>query len=197
MSAVDRVVLDDEETVLWQGRPRRRVVLQGVATGLVGALVVAAVVWTALSAAAVSVLLRVAVTVPLAAVALAVPTVAVWLWRRTTHYLLTERTLYHRTGVLSVTVTELPLRKVQNTAYEQGVLGAVFGHGTITVDTAGSEGAELTLRAMDDPGAVQQRIAEQTARVRGDDADAVPGSVEQWRAVRSEVRAIRAALGER
>ncbi|GGN85996.1 PH domain-containing protein [Haloarcula pellucida] len=197
MNAVDWVSLADGETVVWQGQPRRRVVLQGVAMGLLSAVVVAAVVWAALSAVGVSLAVSLAVTVPLAVVALAVPTAAVWLWRRTTHYLLTERALYHRTGVLSVTVTELSLRKVQNTAYEQGVLGTVFGHGTVTVDTAGSEGAELTLRAMNDPGSVQQRIAEQASRVRGDDADDVPGSIEQWQAVRSEVRAIRTALGER
>ncbi|WP_135302354.1 PH domain-containing protein [Haloarcula amylovorans] len=196
MSRTDWLSLDSDEEIRWQGQPRQRVVLQGVALGLIAALVVSALGWLVVAAAALSTAFSLAVVTPIALVAFAVPTAAMWLWRRTTHYVLTETALYHRTGVLSVTVTELSLRKVQNTSYAQGVLGKLFGHGTVTVDTAGSEGAELKLVAMDDPATVQQRIAERAKRVRGDDADAadVPGSIEQWRAVLSEVRGVRAAL---
>ncbi|WP_254280149.1 PH domain-containing protein [Haloarcula marina] len=195
MTAPEWVTLDDGEEIIWQGQPRRRVVFQGVAAGVVAAVVLTALVWVALAGAGVTVGLRLAVTAPLAGLAFAVPTAAVWLWRRTTHYALTARALYHRTGVLSVTVTELPLAKVQNTSYRQGVLGTVFGHGTVTVDTAGSEGAELTLQAMDDPGAIQQRIADRATRLRDEDqSDDIPGATDQWRAVLAEVRAIRAGF---
>jgi len=60
--------------------------------------------------------------------------------RAHTDYLLTDAALYHRTGTLWITVTELGLEKIQNTAYSQGVFGTAFDHGTVTVDTAGSEG---------------------------------------------------------
>ncbi|MBV0923473.1 PH domain-containing protein [Halomicroarcula limicola] len=188
--------LDGDEEIHWQGQPRQRVVLQGVALGLIAALVVGALGWLVVGAAALSTAVSLAVVVPIALAAFAVPTAAAWLWRRTTRYVLTETALYHRTGVLSVTVTELSLRKIQNTSYAQGVLGNVFGHGTVTVDTAGSEGAELRLVAMNDPAAIQRRIAERAKRVRGDDADAadVPGTLEQWRAVLAEIRGVRAAL---
>jgi uncharacterized membrane protein YdbT with pleckstrin-like domain len=178
-----------DETVVWTGQPRDRVVLQGVAAGVVGAAVVAVAAVFA-TGASISTGLVLVGAVPLALLAFAVPIGAVWLWRRTTHYVLTDRALYHRTGVVSVTVTELPLGKIQNTAYDQGVLGAVFGHGTVRIDTAGSEGAELTLRALDGPAAVHRRISE-----RVDDArrtpDDVPGTTEQWRVVLEEVRRIR------
>jgi len=70
----------------------------------------------------------------------AVPAEATYLWRAHTDYLLTDAALYHRTGTLWITVTELGLEKIQNTAYSQGVFGTAFDHGTVTVDTAGSEG---------------------------------------------------------
>ncbi|MBX0293636.1 PH domain-containing protein [Haloarcula nitratireducens] len=196
MSDLGWLSLDGDEEIRWRGQPRQRVVLQGVALGLVAALVAGALGWLALGAAALSTPLVLAAVVPIAFAAFAVPTAAAWLWRRTTRYVLTETALYHRTGVLSVTVTELSLRKVQNTSYAQGVLGNIFDHGTVTVDTAGSEGAELRLVAMDDPATVQRRIAERAQRVRGDDADVadVPGTAEQWRAVLAEVRGVRVAL---
>jgi uncharacterized membrane protein YdbT with pleckstrin-like domain len=137
---------------------------------------------------------RLPLAIVLGLAALAVPTASVWLWRRTTEYLLTDAALYHRTGVLSISVTELRLNKVQNTNYTQGVLGTVFDHGTVTIDTAGSQGAELTLRALDGPQAVHQQIAERVGVATGE-RDAIPGTVDQWRAVRSEVRRLRAALG--
>lgn len=196
MSVAEWLTLDDE-TVLWQGQPRVGVVLWGVGGGLVAALVLAAVAWVGLAELGLTVGPRVALVAALALVAFAVPAGGAWLWRRVTHYVLTERALYHRTGALSVRVTELPLRKIQNTSYTQGITGVVLGHGTVTIETAGSEGAELTLRAMDSPGAVQQRIAEQASRVTDAEADDVPGSLDQWRAVRREVRGIRSAFDRR
>lgn len=187
----------DSETVLWEGQPRVGVVLWGLGGGLVAAVVLGAVAWLAFVGLGVPAGLRVALLALVALLAVAVPTGAAWVWRRVTHYVLTERALYHRTGVLSVRVTELPLRQIQNTSYTQGVTGVVLGHGTVTVETAGSEGAELTLRAMDDPGTVQQRIADQASRVTGSDTEDVPGSLDQWQAVRAEVRGIRAVLSRR
>jgi uncharacterized membrane protein YdbT with pleckstrin-like domain len=182
---------DESETVVWAGQPRSRVVLQGIAVGLGAAVVVAGSVF-AFGGVLGSARLPLAIVLGLAA--LAVPTASVWLWRRTTEYLLTDAALYHRTGVLSISVTELRLNKVQNTNYTQGVLGTVFDHGTVTIDTAGSQGAELTLRALDGPQAVHQQIAERVGVATGE-RDAIPGTVDQWRAVRSEVRRLRAALG--
>lgn len=184
----------DGERVVWAGQPRRRVVLQGVAVGLLLGVVVGLV--TALVATG----LPVPTTAVLAGggllglTALALPVAGVWLWRRTTRYVLTERALYHRTGVVRVTVTELPLRHVQNTSFTQGVLGTLFDHGTVTVDTAGSEGAELALHALDDPARVHRRIGEQAARVRDDRHEDLPGTPGQWRAVLDEVRGLRSSL---
>lgn len=196
MSVPDWAPADANESVVWQGQPRKRVVWQGLAAGVVAALVVLVGAYLAISSGAFSFTLAVAVGIPLAVVALAVPAGGVWLWRWSTRYVLTDAALYHRTGVLSLRVTELRLGKIQNTSYSQGVFGTIFDHGTVTVDTAGSQGAELTLRQLEGPQAVHQRIAERTGQAdRGRD-DGIPGSLAAWQSVRAEVRRIRAAVAD-
>ena len=193
MSVPDWAPAADDETVVWQGQPRRRVVHLGVAAGVVLGLVVLAGVAALTAGGADSTGVRVLGGV-LALVAVALPATGAWLWQRSTRYVLTDGGLYHRTGVLTLTVTELRLGKIQNTSYSQGALGTVFDHGTVTVDTAGSQGAELTLRQLDGPSGVHQRIAEQSGRATGEHEDEIPGSVEAWQAVRAEVRQLRAAV---
>ena len=196
MSAPDWAPAAEAETVVWQGQPRKRVVWQGVAAGVVGATVVVVGAYLAASTGALPATLATAVGVPAALLAFAVPAGGAWLWRWSTRYVLTDAALYHRTGVLSLRVTELRLGKIQNTSYSQGVFGTVFDHGTVTVDTAGSQGAELTLRQLDGPKAVHQRIAERAGRAKGERGDGIPGSLDAWKAVRAEVRRIRAAMVE-
>lgn len=193
MSEVDWPPVADER-VVWAGQPRQRVVLQGLLVGLAVGLVVAVGAVAAVVEAGVAIPTAALAGVPLAVLGVVVPTGAVWLWRRTTRYALTESAIYHRTGVLSITVTELSLRKVQNTAYDQSALGVVFGHGTVTVDTASSDGAELTLRALDGPAAVHRQLATQVKDTQGQ-AD-LPGTLDQWRAVRAETRRVRRLLAE-
>ncbi|MFC6755997.1 MULTISPECIES: PH domain-containing protein [Haloarcula] len=193
MSLPDWAPAANDETVVWQGQPRRRIVHLGVAAGVVLALVVLGSVSVIVSSGALPTTLSAAVGVVLALLAFAVPAGGAWLWRWSTRYVLTDAALYHRTGVLSLTVTELRLTKVQNTSYSQGIFGTIFGHGTVTVDTAGSEGAELTLRQLDGPKAVHQRIAEAAGKANGERRDGIPGSLDTWKAVRAEVRRLRAA----
>jgi len=194
MSVPDWAPATADEAVVWQGQPRERVVHLGVAAGVAVALVVLAGAYLTASNGAVPATLAAAVGVPLALLAFAVPAGGAWLWRWATRYVLTDAALYHRTGLLSLTVTELRLGKIQNTSYSQGLFGTVFDHGTVTVDTAGSQGAELTLRQLDGPKAVHQRIAEAAGDAKGERGDVIPGSLDAWKAVRAEVRRVRAAI---
>jgi len=194
MTVPDWAPADADESVVWQGQPRRRVVLQGVTVGMVAALIVLFVAYLAATSGALSLPLAIALAVPLAVVALTIPAGSVWLWRWSTRYVLTDAALYHRTGVLSLRVTELRLGKIQNSSYSQGILGTIFDHGTVTVDTAGSQGAELTLRQLEGPQAVHQRIAERTGQADSDRADGIRGSLAAWKSVRAEVRRVRAAV---
>ena len=194
MSLPDWAPADADESVVWAGQPRQRVVHLGVAVGILAALVVAGGAVLAVSAGVLPTTLAAAVGIPLGVLGFAVPAGGTWLWRWSTRYVLTDAALYHRTGVLSLRVTELRLGKIQNTSYSQGVFGTMFDHGTVTVDTAGSRGAELTLRQLDGPKAVHQRIAERAGGVDARRGDGIPGSLAAWKAVRSEVRGIRTAV---
>lgn len=192
MSLPDWAPASADETAVWQGKPRARVVHWGVVLGVLLAVTVLGVGGFLWRAGAVGTILF-AAFLATALLGFAIPAGSAYLWRAHTDYLLTDAALYHRTGAIWITVTELGLDKVQNTAYSQGVFGAMFDHGTVTVDTAGSEGAELRLRALDDPDDVHRLVAERAGAAGGEDP--VPGTVEQWRAVLDEVRRLRTVLG--
>ncbi|SFS02765.1 PH domain-containing protein [Halomicrobium zhouii] len=191
MTLPDWAPASADETAVWQGKPRARIVHWGVVTGVLVAVTVLGVGGFLWRSGAIGLALL-AACAAVALVGFAMPAGSAYLWRTHTDYLLTDAALYHRTGAVWVTVTELGLEKVQNSAYSQGVFGTMFDHGTVTVDTAGSEGAELSLRALDDPDDVHRLVAER-AGVTGSD-ESIPGTIEQWRAVLDEVRKLRTVL---
>lgn len=191
MSVPDWAPTGADATVVWRGGPRRGVVLRALVGGVVLAALPAAAAVVGWRSGALATPLAVALG---AAATLAVvgPTAVAAGWRRHTRYLVTERALYHRSGIVRITVTELGLEKVQNASYAQSVLGRAFDHGTVTVDTAGSEEPELRFRELRDPGGVHALIAARTGRAPEDEA--LPGTAEQWRAVLEEVRGLRRVL---
>ncbi|MFK5602806.1 PH domain-containing protein [Haloferax volcanii] len=171
----DWLARGDDETVRWEGRPRIQTVIPAAVVGL--AVVVVAAVAAAANGAP-----------ELAVVGLVGPLLPAWSYLRVTNtrYVVTDRALYRKTGVLSRTVQRVSLDRVQNSALSQGVTGSWFGYGTVSVEAAG--GGAIRFEDVDDPGALRDRIEGH------DDRDEIPGSVEQWAAVRDEVRALRAAL---
>ncbi|WEL25527.1 PH domain-containing protein [Haloferax volcanii] len=171
----DWLARGDDETVRWEGRPRIQTVIPAAVVGL------AVVVVAAVAAAANGV-------PELAVVGLVGPLLPAWSYLRVTNtrYVVTDRALYRKTGVLSRTVQRVSLDRVQNSALSQGVTGSWFGYGTVSVEAAG--GGAIRFEDVDDPGALRDRIEGH------DDRDELPGTVEQWVAVRDEVRALRAAV---
>ena len=164
------------ETVVWEGRPRRSAALGGVMGGVlltVLALVAAAIVDPRLAVGGLFGL-----------------GLSGWQLLRVhnTRYLLTSRALWAKRGVVGCTVRRVGLPQVQNTAYSQSITGGVVGYGTVTVEVAG--GADLAFRRIDDPEAVRRLITQQTAGASTE----IPGTIAQWRAVRSLVRDISAAV---
>lgn len=197
MTGPDWAPLTDGEAVVWQGQPRWQLVLRGVGAGLSLAIVIAVAGYLSVTYGVGPAQWLGAATLLAAAIGFAVPTGWVWLQRQHTRYLLTESALYHRSGVRTVTVTRLPLGKVQNTAYAQSARGSLFDFGTVTIETAGTDGAELALRDVNDPRAVHRTLAETTGKRPGGGADDIHGSLDQWRAVRSEVRRLAAVVRNR
>lgn len=175
----DWLALGDGETVEWAGGPRLTTILPSVLFGLV---VVAA-------SAAGAVYLRSPLPLAVASVGL-VPPIYRYLAVTNTRFVVTTDAVYRKTGVVGRSVTRAPLTKVQNSSYEQGLAGGLFGFGTVTVETAG--GRDLRFYRIENPEAVRRLVD----RVVGEQ-DEIPGSLEQWKAIREEVRRLRETIESR
>nr|WP_049890521.1 PH domain-containing protein [Natrinema versiforme] len=157
--------LDDDEAVVWAGGPDRRTLIPAFAIGIPLAIVLIGVVII------VSEYLRVT----------------------NTHYVVTNRALYKKTGVLSRDVKRIEHEKVQDISYSQSALGTHFGYGSVEVSTAGGSGVEMAFKSVPDPKAVQQRISERIKRERGESADDRTKD-DVLEEILTELRAIRTAV---
>lgn len=178
-SRPDWLSLDSGETVVWSGAPRLRRVLPTV---------VAATCWIVLLAFGVLLAPRLAPAparaLPTAllvgaALLLAIPAVAaaVRAYLRTTNveYVLTDRNVYRKAGVLSTRVSRVGLSTVQRTSLSKGLWGNAFDYGTISISTAGSDGVDLRFTDLDDPESVRadlRRLAGARRSADGERADA-------------------------
>lgn len=168
------------ESVIWTGHPRRTAVLPAVAVGL--GLLVAGL---AIAAVGGDVLL-VLVGLGLVGVGLFVPAWS-YLTIINTEFTVTDRALFRRTGVLSRSVHRVELARVQDSAFAQHLRGRLFGYGTITFEVAG--GPPMHFDRVHDPRDIRQLVDEKRQGVVE-----IPGSLEQWRAIRDEVVALRKAV---
>ncbi|MFC6769784.1 PH domain-containing protein [Natrinema soli] len=157
--------LDGDEAIVWAGGPDRRTLIPAFAIGIPLAIVLIGIVII------VSEYLRVT----------------------NTHYVVTNRALYRKTGVLSRDVKRIEHEKIQDISYSQSALGAHFGYGTVEVSTAGGAGVEMAFKSVPDPKAVQRRISERVDRDRGEPADG-RSSEDALAAILTELRAIREAV---
>lgn len=76
----------------------------------------------------------------LVALALAGGRVAAW---RSTSFVVTSSRVVYRRGVLRRTGREVPIARVQDVSYRQGLLGRLVGIGEVRVESAGSGSTEL------------------------------------------------------
>ncbi|MFC7137345.1 PH domain-containing protein [Halobaculum litoreum] len=185
----EAVPLADDETVLWTGRPRLSAAIPAGVVGLgVGVGGLALAVGPAGGAGRVGV----AVAALAVIVGASIPALAV-LSLTNTRYVLTDRAASVKTGVVGRRVVRARLSMVENTAYEQSVTGSLFGYGTVTIQTAGGG---VSFRRVDDPRDVRGLVDDNTGG-GGDEGrreESIPGSLDAWRAVRDEVRLLRAAF---
>jgi uncharacterized membrane protein YdbT with pleckstrin-like domain len=123
------------ETIVWQGHPSWK------------ALLLYYVKWTLIS------LIPVAVWVGLNAAGLVLTYVGGWIKRRTTRYLVTDRRIHIRTGLVSRNERTTHVDRVQNVNLRQTILQRMLGIGDVDWDTAGTDAADadFTFRGVDDP----------------------------------------------
>ena len=76
----------------------------------------------------------------LVAVALGAGRVLVW---RSTRFVVTSMRVVYRRGLLGRTGRELPIARVQDVSFRQGLLGRLVGIGEVRVESAGAGSSEL------------------------------------------------------
>ncbi|MFU8869768.1 PH domain-containing protein [Natronococcus sp.] len=173
------LALEPDERLRWRGRPRIQTVYPWVAVTVFAMAAVAAGV--ALEFLTILALgwLPVLAAVPL------------WPYARLarTEFVITDRRLAIRRGVVGVSVRTAGLERIQNTTVTQGVLERVIDAGTVSIETA--SGSTLAFRSIDAPVGVRAEL-ERAAGESG--TAAVPGTQAQWTAIRDVVRGWRVAL---
>jgi membrane protein YdbS with pleckstrin-like domain len=122
----------DEETV-WVGEPTK---LRLVGTAVTGVILIPFLI-------GILVLLFLPVT---------------YLSLKHTDYVVTNRSLYVKQGVLSTNVESIDLDRIQNTEFTQSFWGKQLGFGTIDVSTAGSSGADISFSGIEDAREVRDEI---------------------------------------
>lgn len=169
--------LDPGEEVVWTGQPRLWRIATTVAGGVVlTVLAFAVAVYVSLSVdpAAWGLPENTTMLVWAAAVLIALSQVGsvtvAYLKVDKTDYVLTNRRVYRKHGIVSETVTSVGVDRVQNTTLHKDVTGTLFDYGTVSISTAGSGGADLTINDLNDPETFRDRLQEQV-RAAGERAD--------------------------
>jgi uncharacterized membrane protein YdbT with pleckstrin-like domain len=133
------------EDVVFEGHPSWRALLAFYLSGLVGSLVIAAIVALAASTG-----LGVVVGVVLLALVILVGFVK----RMATTYMVSNQRLYIRRGILSKRVQQTRIDRVQNVNTDQSLMERILRVGTVDFDTAGTDDSDFTFIGLSNPSRV-------------------------------------------
>jgi uncharacterized membrane protein YdbT with pleckstrin-like domain len=152
--------VDETERVVWVGRPSWRARLSIVATGAVVAVLVLALLlwigWEGIGAGAFLIIVLVTLGWAL---------LETIFWK----YTLTDRRIFVRHGLLSVTEETARLGRVQDITLRQSIFDRLFGVGTLSIDTAGTEGGALDFRGLRRPTEVREVVENAVREATGRD----------------------------
>jgi len=99
------------------------------------------------------------VWITLAATGLVLMFIAVrFMQLRRTEYMATERRVYARQGLIGTTVNQLTYDKITDITFHQDILGKIFGYGSVTLQTAGSNQAPITMIGLAAPLAAKETV---------------------------------------
>ena len=141
------------ETTVWQGHPSwKSMLLFYVKWTLVSLLPVAA--WVALDAAGSSI--SATWFAVATGIGLVLTYIVGWIKRQTTRYMVTNRRIHIRTGLVSRNERTTHVDRVQNVNLNQNIFQRMLGIGDVDWDTAGTDAsdADFTFRGIDDPSAL-------------------------------------------
>jgi uncharacterized membrane protein YdbT with pleckstrin-like domain len=133
------------EDVVFEGHPSWRAVLAFYLSGIVGSLLIAAIVALAASTG-----LGVVVGVVLIALVLLVGFVK----RMATTYMVSNQRLYIRRGILAKRIQQTRIDRVQNVNTDQSLMQRLLRVGTVDFDTAGTDDSDFTFVGLSNPSRV-------------------------------------------
>jgi uncharacterized membrane protein YdbT with pleckstrin-like domain len=141
------------EITVWQGHPSWKAMLLFYIKWTLLSLIPVAV-WVVLNAVGVDV----ATTwfAVATGIGLVLTYIGGWILRRTTRYLVTDRRIHIRTGIMSRNERTTHVDRVQNVNLNQTIFQRMLGIGDVDWDTAGTDAsdADFTFRGVDDPSAL-------------------------------------------
>jgi uncharacterized membrane protein YdbT with pleckstrin-like domain len=129
--------LDDDEEIRWVGEPAPISIVGSAVLGLLLSVVLIG--------------LLILLTLPFT-----------WFSIKNTDYVVTNKALYVKKGVLSTNIESVALDKIQNTEYSQSFWGKQFDFGSIDISTAGSSGAEISFQNVRDARNTRELITSQS-----------------------------------
>ena len=159
----DWISLEEGENVEWTGKPRIVSIIPAIFLGIM--------------------------LLPLAGIGIVVM-IAAYLQIKNTDFVVTNRGIYRKTGVLSRSVQKIGFEKIQNISFSQGVLGNYFGYGDVDISTAGGSGIEMSFNSIENPKEIQELI---NRRIHSE-KDETRTKRELMVEILDEVRKIREAL---
>ena len=137
------------EEIVFEGRPVWRSILSFYLTGLVGAAVVGVIVGIAVSATA-------GVLAWLVLFALVV--LVGFIRRVETRYTITNQRLRIQKGILSKSVQQTRIERVQNVNTNQTFVSRLLRVGTVDFDTAGTDDSDFTFVGVGSPHRVVEAV---------------------------------------
>ena len=96
-----------------------------------------------------------------------------WKWT-TTHFVITTDRLVFRSGVLAKSGREIPLDRLNDISFHQGLFERMIGAGDLMIESAGERGQEQ-FTEIAHPARVQKVIYAEVERVKDRDADRIAG----------------------
>ena len=150
-------LLADDETVVWEARPHWRALIGPIVVFLltmgVGFFLLAKLAGSD-NAAASGARWIIAFVMVVALVWWVLRPLAYW-W--TTTYVLTDRRVITRSGLIAKNGRDMPLSRVNDVSFTHTILDQMLNCGTLIIESAGEKG-QLTIRSVPDVEVIQREI---------------------------------------
>jgi uncharacterized membrane protein YdbT with pleckstrin-like domain len=163
------------EALIWEGKPSWRSTVSFLSSWALAGLVPLAVILIVRAVSDTDWPIWVGVVIFVAVLVLGV--LVGWIRRYFTQYMITDKRIAIRQGVLAKREQTAHIDRLQNVTINQTFLDRLFGVGMVDFDTAGSDTAELKFYGIDDPQALRDRIATEYLTAPGSEAEPTRGGV--------------------